>query len=114
MLVHLGKIVHKKMLGQYAVPAFNTSNLEQTNSIIAAAEAQKAPIILQTSVGALEYAGIEELVTLNKTAARAVSVPIELHQDHCKDFNLIKKLIALGYSSVMIDVSGLPYKDNVK
>lgn len=114
MLVHIGKIIHKKMLGQYAVPAFNTSNLEITESVIKAAEAQKAPIILQTSVGALEYAGIDELVGLNKIAARNASVPIALHQDHCKDFKLIKQLIDLGYSSVMIDLSALPYEDNVK
>jgi fructose-bisphosphate aldolase class II len=114
MLVHIGKIINKKMLGKYAVPAFNTSDIEITQGIIRAAEAQKAPIILQTSVGALEYAGIEELVGVNKTSARKAKIPIALHQDHCKDVNLIKKLIALGYSSVMIDVSGLPYKDNVR
>lgn len=114
MLVHLGQIIHKKMFGHYAVPAFNTSNLEITQGIIRAGEAQKAPIILQTSVGALEYAGFEELIALNKQAARDAKVPVALHQDHCKDVKLIKKLIAHGYSSVMIDLSGLPYKDNVK
>ena len=114
MLVHIGKIVHRKMLGHYAVPAFNTSNLEITNGIIKAAEAQQAPIVLQTSVGALEYAGIEELVGLNKTAARNAKVPVALHQDHCKDAKLLKQLIDLGYTSVMIDLSALPYEDNVK
>lgn len=114
MLVHIGKIIHKKMLGQYAVPAFNTSNLEQTQGLIRACEAMRAPMILQTSEGALEYAGVEELVGLNKIAARNAKVPIALHQDHCKDVKLIKQLIDLGYSSVMIDVSHLPYKDNVK
>jgi fructose-bisphosphate aldolase class II len=114
MLVHIGRIINKQMLGKYAVPAFNTSNLEITQGIIKAAESQRAPVILQTSVGALEYAGIEELVDLNKIAARKAKVPIALHQDHCKDVKLIKKLINLGYSSVMIDVSGLEYKENVK
>jgi len=114
MLVHIGRIVNKKMLGKYAVPAFNTQDLETTLGIIRAAEAQKAPIIIQTSVGALEYAGIEELVGLIKTAAREAKVPIALHQDHCHDFSLIKKLINLGYSSVMIDASHLPYKENLK
>jgi fructose-bisphosphate aldolase class II len=114
MLVHIGRIVNKNMLGKYAVPAFNTSDLEMTQGIVRAAEAQKAPIILQTSVGALEYAGIEQLVAINKEAAREASVPIALHQDHCHDFDLIKKLIALGYSSVMVDASHLPYEENLK
>src|SRR3989344_4505644 len=114
MLVHIGKLINRHMLGKYAVPAFNTQDLETTLGIVRAAQAQKAPIIIQTSVGALEYAGIEELVGLNKTAARKASVPIALHQDHCHDFSLIKKLINLGYSSVMLDASHLPYKDNLK
>lgn len=102
------------MLGRYAIPAFNTQDLETTQGIIRAAVKQKAPVIIQTSVGALEYAGLEELVGIIKTEARQVNVPIALHQDHCHDFSLIKKLIDLGYSSVMIDASHLPYKENVK
>jgi ketose-bisphosphate aldolase len=114
MLVHIGSIVHKKMLGKYALPAFNTQDLETTDAIARAAAAQKAPVIIQTSVGALEYAGVEELVGLIKTVARNAKTPIALHQDHCHDFNLLKKLIDLGYSSVMIDASHLPYKENLK
>lgn len=114
MLVHIGSIIHKRMLGKYAVPAFNTQNLETSQGIIRAAEKMKAPIILQTSVGSLEYAGVEELVGLNKTLARQAKVPVVLHQDHCHEFKLIKKLIDLGYSSVMIDASHLPYKENLK
>ncbi len=114
MLVHIGRIIHKKMLGKYAVPAFNTSDLEMTQGIVRAAEKQKAPVIIQTSVGALEYAGIEELIGIIKVEARQASVPIALHQDHCHDFVLIKKLINLGYSSIMVDASHLPYKENLK
>ena len=93
MLVHIGRIVTPNMLGKYAIPAFNTSDLEMTQGIIRAAEKQKAPVIVQTSVGALEYAGIDELVGLNKAFAREAKIPVALHQDHCHDFNLIKKLI---------------------
>lgn len=114
MLVHIGRILNKKIIGKYAIPAFNTQDLETTMGIIRAAEKQKAPIIIQTSVGALEYAGVEELVGLIKQAARDAKVPIALHQDHCHDFSLIKKLINLGYSSVMLDASHLPYKENIK
>src|SRR6185295_14760744 len=114
MLVHIGRIVSKKMLGRFAIPAFNTQNLETTLGIVRAAEAEKAPVIIDTSMGALEYAGIEELIGIMKSVAREAKVPIALHQDHCKDVALIKKVIDHGYSSVMIDMSHLPYKDNVK
>jgi ketose-bisphosphate aldolase len=114
MLVHIGKLINKHMVGKYAVPAFNTQDMETTMGIVRAAEAQNAPVIVQTSEGSLEYAGIEEMVGIMKTEARRVKVPVALHQDHCKHVDLIKKLIDLGYSSVMIDVSHLDYKENVK
>lgn len=114
MLVHIGKIIHKRMLGKYAIPAFNTQDLETTQGIIRAAVAQKSPVILQTSVGALEYAGIETLVGIMKSEARSADVPIALHLDHCKDFKIIKKVIDLGFTSVMIDTSHLPFKENIK
>lgn len=114
MLVHIGRIVNKKIIGKYAIPAFNTQDLETTQGIVRAAEKQRAPIIIETSVGALEYAGVEQLAGIIKSEARKAKVPIALHQDHCKDFALIKRLINLGYSSVMIDLSHLPYKENVK
>ena len=114
MLVHIGRIVNKKMVGRYAVPAFNTNDLETTQGIIRAAQAQNAPVIVQTSVGSIEYAGLEEMAGLIKTLARDADIPVALHQDHCKDFGLIKKLIAAGYSSVMVDASHLDYKENVK
>jgi ketose-bisphosphate aldolase len=114
MLVHIGKIINKKMVGKYAVPAFNTQDLETTMGIVRAAEAQQAPVIVQTSEGSLEYAGIEELVGIMKAEGRGAKVPVALHQDHCKHEELIRKLIDLGYTSVMIDVSHLEYKENVK
>jgi ketose-bisphosphate aldolase len=114
MLVHINKLINKNMVGKYAIPAFNTNNLETTLGIIRAAEAQRAPVIIDTSEGALHYAGMEELAAIIQIAAKKATVPVALHQDHCKHFDLIKKLIDLGYSSVMIDLSALEYKDNVK
>src|SRR3989344_6455427 len=98
MLVHIKQIINKRMVGRYAVPSFNTQDLETTQGIVRAAENQKAPVIIQTSVGALEYAGVEELASIIKFEAKKARVPIALHQDHCKSFDLIKKLIKLGYS----------------
>src|SRR5258708_32371374 len=98
MLVHIGRILNKRIQGKYALPAFNTSDLEMTQGIVRAAEAQKAPIIIQTSVGALEYAGFEALVGIIKQEAREPKVPIPLHQHQCHDLQLCKKCIAHGYT----------------
>ncbi len=114
MLVHIKKIIKKAEQGKYAVGAFNVNNLEILQAVILAAEKLKSPVIIQTTEGAIEYAGLEELVALIKAAAEGASVPVALHLDHGHNFELIKKCIKAGYSSVMIDASDKPYKDNVR
>lgn len=113
MLVHIKKIIADAEKHGYAVGAFNVNNLEAVQAVLRAAEKLKSPVIIQTTEGAIKYAGLEELVAIVKAAAKEVSVPVALHLDHGHDFALIKKCVQIGYSSVMIDGSVLPYADNV-
>lgn len=114
MLVHIKELFAGDIRGKFAYPAFNTSNLEMTMGIIAAAEAMNCPVIIETSEGAIKYAGLETLFELIATQAVNSTVPIALHMDHGKDTEQLKKGIELGYSSVMIDHSSLPYEENVR
>ena len=114
MLVNLNKILPKARKQGYAVGAFNTSNLEITQAIISAAEALKAPVIVATSEKAIRYAGIENISEMVIGMAKRTKIPVVLHLDHGKSYELCKECIKHGYTSVMIDASHLPYKENVK
>lgn len=116
MLVHIKDLFadKQKVLGQFAYPAFNTMNLETTIGIIAAAEEMKTPVIMETSEGAIKYAGLETLFEIMATLAVKASVPIALHMDHGKDMDQLRRGIELGYSSAMIDHSGLSMEQNIK
>ncbi len=119
MLVHIKELFKNDptgaaVVGKFAYPAFNTMNLETTLGIIAAAEEMNAPIILETSEGAIKYAGLETLYEIIASLAVRAKVPIALHMDHGKDMDQLKRGIELGYSSVMIDHSGLSYEENVR
>lgn len=119
MLVHIKELFKndptgKDVVGKFAYPAFNTMNLEMTLGIIAAAEEMNTPIILETSEGAIKYAGLATLYEIMATLAVKAKVPIALHMDHGKDMDQLKAGIELGYSSVMIDHSGLSFEDNVR
>lgn len=114
MLVHIKKIIAQAEKQKYAVGAFNVNNLEATLAVLNAAEDSKSPVIIQTTEGAIKYAGLEELAALIKAAAAEVSVPVALHLDHGHDYKLIKNCIDEGYSSVMVDASAYPYKKNVQ
>ncbi len=113
MLVHIKELFEGDVLGKFAYPAFNTMNLETTIGIIAAAEEMNAPVILETSEGAIKYAGLETLFEIMATLAIKAKVPIALHMDHGKDMDQLKRGIDLGYSCAMIDHSGLPFEQNV-
>jgi ketose-bisphosphate aldolase len=113
MLVHIKKLFAGEVVGKFAYPAFNTQDLETTIGIIQAAEALNTPVIIATSEGTIKYAGLETIYEIMATLAQAAHVPIALHIDHGKDIEQLKKGIELGYSSVMIDHSSLPYEQNV-
>lgn len=113
MFASTQKLLQQAQRGRYAVAHFNINNLETLQGVVQAAVNCRAPIILATSEGALEYAGIHFLYSLAKTASEVAPVPIALHLDHGQNFDTIKKAIKLGYSSVMIDASHLAFEENV-
>jgi len=113
MLVNLKTILAKAEKGKYAVPAFNVNNMEIVQSAIQAAVKLKSPVILQTSEGAIEYAGMQYLKALVYVASEE-NVPVVFHLDHGKNMKTIKMAVDNGYSSVMIDASLFPYGRNIQ
>ncbi len=114
MLVHIKELFKGDVVGQFAYPAFNTQNLETTLGIIAAAEEVGVPVIMETSEGALKYAGLSTLYEIMATLAVKAKVPVALHMDHGKNTEQLKEGIELGFSSAMIDHSSLSYEENVR
>jgi fructose-bisphosphate aldolase, class II len=114
MIAKPNKLFKDALKGGYAIGAFNTSNLEVTQAIVAAAEDLKSPVIVQTSEGALEYGGVDVLTGIVRQLSEENSVPIILHLDHGKSMDMIKRCIEAGYTSVMIDASKEPFEDNIK
>jgi tagatose 1,6-diphosphate aldolase GatY/KbaY len=99
--------------GSYAVGAFNVENAEMVWAVIAAAEESRAPVIIQTTPGTLHYLGPGYFAGMATRMAEEASVPVALHLDHGSSFDLVKKCVDIGYSSIMIDGSKLPYEENV-
>ncbi|KKW33253.1 MAG: Fructose-bisphosphate aldolase [Candidatus Uhrbacteria bacterium GW2011_GWA2_53_10] len=115
MLTTLTKILVSANKNGYAVGAFNVNSLEILQGIMAAAKSERSPVIVQTSEGAIEYAGLDELGTLVHLAAHKTDLPVVLHLDHGKNYELVVEAIESGYyTSVMYDGSSLPYAENVK
>ncbi len=115
MIVHIKKIIALANKGGFAVGAFNTSNLEVTLGIIRGAVKRKSPIIIQISESTIKYAGLKNIIELiNQLASTdGKSIPIAVHLDHGKDFELVKDCVRAGISSVHMDASDFPYEINI-
>ncbi len=96
----------------FAMPAFNVCNLEMAQGALAAAEAERAPVILQTYPGDLAHGG-EALVALLRSAIAEASVQVILHLDHGQGLEMAAGCLAWGYSSVMFDGADLDLEANV-
>lgn len=100
--------------GKYAIGAFNVNNMEIIQGIVAAAKENESALILQVSAGARKYANPIYLRKLVEAAIEETNLPIALHLDHGDSFELCKKCIDDGFSSVMIDGSALSFEDNIE
>jgi fructose-bisphosphate aldolase class II len=107
------ELMSKAMAEGYAVGAFNTNNMEITQSIVEAAAAERSPLILAVSPGAMKYAGVAYLAAMARVAADETDVPISLHLDHGLSIDDVGKALDHGFSSVMIDGSKLPFEENI-
>jgi fructose-bisphosphate aldolase, class II len=118
-LVNTRDMFARAIKGGYAVPAFNFNNLEQLQAIIKASSELKSPVILQVSKGARNYANETLLRYMAEGAVEYAKElgckhpEIVLHLDHGDSFELCKSCVDLGFSSVMIDGSALPYEENI-
>ncbi len=99
---------------KYALGAFNTCNLEITQAIIRAAEAKKSPAVIQVSEASIKYAGFRTIVGMIQTLIATSTVPLALHLDHGRSYEIAVLCIEAGFSSIQIDGSNLSFSDNVK
>lgn len=112
-MVTVKELLDKAEKGNYAIGAFNCNNMEIVKAIVAAAEAENSPVIIQASQGAIKYAGLEYIVALVTLAGSQSKVPVALHLDHGTSFTQVVQCIRSGFTSVMIDGSHHPLAENI-
>ena len=115
VLVSAKEMIEKAHEGHYAIPAFNTNNLEWTKCILTAVEQAKSPVIIQASEGAAKYmGGYKMVVDMVKDLhdSMGITVPVALHLDH-GTYEGAKKCIDAGFTSVMFDGSHYDFEENM-
>jgi fructose-bisphosphate aldolase class II len=105
-LVSLRQVLDYAAEHNFAIPAFNVSNMEQVQAIMQAADACDSPVIMQGSAGANSYAGEVFLRHLIQAAVEQYPhIPVVMHRDHGPSPDICAQAIQSGFSSVMMDGS---------
>lgn len=117
MLVNSKNILLKAKKEKYAVAHFNINNLEWTRYILEETNLLNVPVILGVSEGAIKYMGGVNIVSSMVKAMISdlnITNDVVLHLDHGSSFEMCKKCIDAGFTSVMIDASRLPLEENIR
>ena len=107
MLVNAKYMLDAAVAGHYAIPAFNTNDLEWTRSILQAAEELQSPVIIQCTAGAAKWQmGFKVVrdVVADLVDYMNITVPVAMHLDHGTYEDCFKAIDA-GFTSVMYDGS---------
>lgn len=112
-LVDMKPMLKQAVAEAYAIAAFNMIDYNSARAIVDGASELDAPIIVQVSVKTIKLWGFQPIADWVAGLAFATPVPVALHLDHCKDFEVLKGCIAAGWTSVMFDGSALPFAENI-
>ena len=112
-LVKVNELLQDATENHYGVAAVNIMNMEMARYVVEAAEAERMPIIVQYYPGFADYAPLATIAYAAKYFAERASVPVAVHQDHSRGYDIALSGIRDGFPSVMVDGSALPYEENV-
>lgn len=110
----LNGVLSDALVRKYGVPAFNVVNDLTTEAVLVAAEQERSPVVLQTSVKTVKMYGSGRLYGILRALAEGISVPVVLHLDHCPDREVISDCLRQGWTSVLFDAHELSVAENLR
>lgn len=113
-LVNMSSLLKQARAGGYAVGSFSVSNMEMVLGVLKAVEQTKSPAIIQIAEVRLNHSPLEIIGPLMVAAAKNSALPVAVHFDHGKTTEKIKQALDIGFTSVMLDGSHLPFEENVR
>lgn len=112
MLLNMSQLLKVAKANKFAVGAYNISNLELARIVIEQCEADNAPAILEVHPTEVAYCKDDFFAYVLRRIKNS-HVPFVLHLDHGDNLDSVARAIYNGFSSVMIDGSLLPWKENI-
>ena len=113
MLVNLKEILDIAIKNNNAVGMFNATGFDSLQAVIGAAEELGQPVIIAHAEVHNVYNDISFVGPAMLAAAQNAKVPVCVHLDHGTSLEMIWRALRIGFTSVMIDASALPFNENL-
>lgn len=113
MLVNLKEILEIAERDNIAIGMFNATGFDSLQAVIAAAEELNQPVIIAHAEVHNVYNDVSIVGPAMVAAAQNAKVPVCVHLDHGVTMEMIYRALRIGFTSVMIDASALPYEENL-
>ncbi len=114
MLVNLKEILQIAEADKSAIGMFNATGFDSLQAVVAAAEELNKPVIIAHAEVHNVYNDISMVGPAMVAVAKAAKVPVCVHLDHGTSLDMVYKALRLGFTSVMMDASALPYEENLR
>ena len=113
MLVNMKEILKEAEEKGYAIGCINTPNMETLRAVVDAAEELNVPIIIDHAQVHDPLIPMESIGPKMVEYAKQAKVPVCVHLDHGSDYSFVMRAIRCGFSSIMYDLSALPFEENM-
>ena len=114
MLVNLKEILEYAEKNNTAIGMFNATGFDSLQAVIYAAEELGQPVIIGHAEVHNVYNDISLVGPAMIAMAKEAKVPVCVHLDHGTSPQMIYRALRIGFTSIMIDASHLPYEENLK
>lgn len=114
MLVNLKEILQIAEQDKSAIGMFNATGFDSLQAVVMAAEELNKPVIIAHAEVHNVYNDISMVGPAMLAVAKNAKVPVCVHLDHGTSLDMTYRALRLGFTSIMIDMSALPYAENLK
>jgi fructose-bisphosphate aldolase class II len=112
-LATLSEVLGPALRDGYAVPGLVCLGWEDMRAYAMAAQAERAPVILQAGPSCREHTPLPILGKMMRHLAADVDVPVVVHLDHGYTYDECREALESGFTSLMFDGSRKPLADNI-
>jgi len=112
-LAILSEVLQPALRDGYAVPGLVCLGWEDMRAYAMAAQAERAPVILQAGPSCREHTPLPILGRMMRHLAADVDVPVVAHLDHGYTHDECREALDSGFTSLMFDGSRKPLAQNI-